>query len=411
MVGRDKIMKDINEIQKGEELKLKTIKTIKTDALTLNPGERKVNVSFNEPVFGKINFLQKDDEGESAGSVDESMLSEEEKQQVEEFVKQINVADIKIVNSYGANAQRKISTFSTSIIETVTTKEFGDVGNSLRELRAAINSTIVPEKKGILRFFQKGKQKATYIISNYESAESNIKKIEKDLQHHQQVLTKDIYIYEQMYDMNLEFYKKLTMYIIAGKKALKLARSTRLEELRNKAETTQDQLTIQLYRDYDDACKRFEKRIFDLETTRLVSIQMAPQIRLLQNAEQEEVDKLRANIINTIPLWRNQMVLALGIDHSRRALDAQSAITQMANEMFRRNAETLKQGAIDATIASEKAIVDVKTLEQVNADIIISINEVVKIHEEGSKRRNEAQGELAKMENDLKKALIEAGSR
>ena len=404
-------MKDINEIQKGEELKLKTIKTIKTDALTLNPGERKVNVSFNEPVFGKINFLQKDDEGESAGSVDESMLSEEEKQQVEEFVKQINVADIKIVNSYGANAQRKISTFSTSIIETVTTKEFGDVGNSLRELRAAINSTIVPEKKGILRFFQKGKQKATYIISNYESAESNIKKIEKDLQHHQQVLTKDIYIYEQMYDMNLEFYKKLTMYIIAGKKALKLARSTRLEELRNKAETTQDQLTIQLYRDYDDACKRFEKRIFDLETTRLVSIQMAPQIRLLQNAEQEEVDKLRANIINTIPLWRNQMVLALGIDHSRRALDAQSAITQMANEMFRRNAETLKQGAIDATIASEKAIVDVKTLEQVNADIIISINEVVKIHEEGSKRRNEAQGELAKMENDLKKALIEAGSR
>lgn len=401
-------MKDVNEIQNGEELK---IKAIKTDALTLNPDERKINLSFNEPAFGKMNFLKKDDEGESAGSVDESMLSEEEKQQVEEFVKQINVADIKMVNSYGANAQRKISTFSTSITETVTTKEFGDVGNSLRELRVAISSTTVPEKKGILGFFQKGKQKATYIISNYESAESNIKKIEKDLQHHQQVLTKDIYIYEQMYDMNLEFYKELTMYIIAGKKALKLARSTRLEELRNKAEATQDQLTIQLYRDYDDACKRFEKRIFDLETTRLVSIQMAPQIRLLQNAEQEEVDKLRSDIINTIPLWRNQMVLALGIDHSRRALDAQSAITQMTNEMFRRNAETLKQGAIDAAIASEKAIVDVETLEKVNADIITSINEVVKIHEEGSKRRNEAQEELAKMENDLKKALIEAGSR
>ena len=401
-------MKDINEIQNGEELK---IKTIKTDALTLNPDERKINLSFNEPTFGKMNFLKKEDEGESAGSVDESMLSEEEKQQVEEFVKQINVADIKMVNSYGANAQRKISTFSTSITENVTTKEFGDVGNSLRELRAAISSTTVPEKKGILGFFQKGKQKATQIISNYESAESNIKKIEKDLQHHQQVLTKDIYIYEQMYHMNLEFYKELTMYIIAGKKALKLAKSTRLEELRNKAEATQYQLTIQLYRDYDDACKRFEKRIFDLETTRLVSIQMAPQIRLLQNAEQEEVDKLRTDIINTIPLWRNQMVLALGIDHSRRALDAQSAITQMTNEMFRRNAETLKQGAIEAAIASEKAIVDVETLEKVNADIITSINEVVKIHEEGSKRRNEAQEELAKMEKDLKKALIEAGSQ
>lgn len=401
-------MKDINEIQNREELKLKTIKT---DALMLNPDERKINLSFNEPSFGKMNFLKNDDERESAGSVDESMLSEEEKQQVEDFVKQINVADIKMVNSYGANAQRKISTFSTSITETVTTKEFGDVGNSLRELKAAISSTTVPEKKGILGFFQKGKQKVTYIISNYESAESNIKKIEKDLQHHQQVLTKDIYIYEQMYDMNLEFYKELTMYIIAGKKALKLARSTRLEELRNKAKATQDQLTIQLYRDYDDACKRFEKRIFDLETTRLVSIQMAPQIRLLQNAEQEEVDKLRSDIINTIPLWRNQMVLALGIDHSRRALDAQSAITQMTNQMFRRNAETLKQGAIDAAIASEKAIVDVETLEKVNADIITSINEVVKIHEEGSKRRNEAQEELAKMENDLKNALIEAGSR
>lgn len=402
------MMADTNEMQKESEAKMKTIKA---DALTLNPDEGKINLSFAEPVFGKMTSLENDDADESAGSVDESMLSEEEKKQVEEFVKQIDVSDLRTVNSYGANAQRKISTFSTSITETVKTKDFGEVGDCLKELRVAISSTTAPEKKGILGFFQRGKQKVTYMISNYESAETNIKKIEKDLQHHQQVLTKDVYIYEQMYNMNLEFYKELTMYIIAGKKALKAARNTKLEDLRRKAEATQDQLTIQLYRDYDNACKRFEKRIFDLETTRLVSIQMAPQIRLLQNAEQEEVDKLRSDIINTIPLWRNQMVLALGIDHSRRALDAQSAITEMTNEMFRRNAETLKQGAIDAAIASEKAIVDVETLEKVNTDIITSINEVVKIHEEGSRRRNEAQAELVKMENDLKKALIEAGSR
>lgn len=402
------MMAGTNEMQRKSEAKMETIKA---DALTLNPDEGNINLSFAEPAFGKIASLQDDDADESAGSVDESMLSEEEKQQVEEFVKQIDVSDLRMVNSYGANAQRKISTFSTSITGTVKTKDFGEIGDCLKELRVAISSTTVPEKKGILGFFQRGKQKVTSMISNYESAETNIKKIEKDLQRHQQVLTKDVYIYEQMYNMNLEFYKELTMYIIAGKKALKVAKNTKLEEMRRKAESTQDQLNIQLYRDYDNACKRFEKRIFDLETTRLVSIQMAPQIRLLQNAEQEEVDKLRSDIINTIPLWRNQMVLALGIDHSRRALDAQTAITQMTNEMFRRNAETLKQGAIDAAIASEKAIVDVETLEKVNTDIIASINEVVKIHEEGSRRRNEAQTELAKIENDLKKALIEAGSR
>lgn len=181
--------------------------------------------------------------------------------------------------------------------------------------------------------------------------------------------------------------------------------------MRNKADRTQDQLDVQLYRDYEDACKRFEKRIYDLETTRLVSIQMAPQIRLLQNTDQEVADKLRSDVINTIPMWRNQMVLALGIEHSRRALNAQSAVTDMTNEMFRRNAETLKQGAIDAALASEKALVDVETLKKVNADIITSINEVVKIHEEGTKKRSEAQAELAKIEDELKQALMQAGQK
>ena len=386
--------------------------SVKAPTLTLNSEERIIPDFFGEPSLSGSDVSDITGEGEyAAGSVAESQLSEDERKQIEEFCKQIDVTDVKLVNSYGAGAQKGIAAFSSQITGNVKTKEFGDVGDSLRELRVAISSTVVPEKKGLIGLFQKGKQKAAYLIANYESAENNIRKIEKDLQRHQQVLTKDVYVFDQMYDMNLEFYKELTMYIIAGKKALEKARSTKLVELRKTAEKTQDQLDIQKYRDYDDACKRFEKRVFDLESTRLVSIQMAPQIRLLQNADQEVVDKLRSDIINTIPLWRNQMVLALGIEHSRRALDAQSAVTEMTNEMFRRNAETLKQGAIDAALASERAIVDVETLKKVNADIIASINEVVKIHEEGTKRRTEAQVELAKIEDELKSALLEAGSR
>lgn len=382
---------------------------VKAPKLTLGGEERKIDMSFMEPSLATV--VPESDAPVSAGTVDESMLSPDEKKQVEEFVNQIDVADVKLVNAYGAGAQKGISTFSASITNHVKPKAFGEVGDSLRELRAAISSTVAPEKKGIFGLFQKGKEKVTYLISNYESAETSIQKIERDLQKHQQILTKDVFVFDQMYNMNLEFYKELTMYIIAGKKALEKARYTRLAELRTKAEMTQDQLDIQLYRDYEDACKRFEKRIFDLETTRLVSIQMAPQIRLLQQADQEVVDKLRADVINTIPLWRNQMVLALGIEHSRRALDAQSAVTEMTNEMFRRNAESLRQGAIDAALASERSIIDIETLRKINSEIITSINEVVRIHEEGSKKRMEAQEELVKIEDELKSALLAAGSK
>ena len=381
---------------------------VKAPKLTLDPDEKQYDIPFTEPSLGKTEGF--DENTASAGTVDESMLSEDEKKQVEEFVKQIDVADIRMVNSYGVGAQRGIANFSTSITGTVKTKEFGDVGDSLRELRVAINSTMVPEKKGLLGLFQKGKQKATYLIANYETAEGNIKKIERDIQRHQQLLMKDVYVFDQMYDMNLGFYKELTMYIIAGKKALEKARRTKLGELREKAESSQDQLDVQMYRDYNDACQRFEKRIYDLETTRLVSIQMAPQIRLLQNANQQVVDKLRADVINTIPLWRNQMVLALGIEHTTRALNAQSALDEMTNEMFRRNAETLKQGAIDAATAADRGIVDIETLRKVNADIITSINEVVKIHEESAQKRAEASEELTKIEDELKQALMDAGS-
>mgnify|MGYP002587547938 FL=1 len=382
----------------------------KAPTLTLDPDEVKYDMSFMEPSLKK-NMPAEETKAAAAGAVDESMLSEDEKRQVETFVKQIDISNIKLVNSDGASAQKGISGFSVSITKNVKTKDFGDIGDSLRELETAIKSTTTSEKKGLLGLFKKGKQKVASLIANYESAETNIKKIEKDLQKHQMALTKDIFVFNQMYDMNLDFYKELTMYIIAGKKALGQAKSTKLVELQEKADTTRDQLDVQMYRDYADACTRFEKRLAELEMTRLLSIQMAPQIRLLQNADQEVVDKLRSDILNTIPAWRNQMVLALGIEHTTRALNAQNALDEMTNELFRKNAETLKQGAIDAALASERSIVDVETLKKINADIITSIDEVVKIHEEGSQKRAEAQEELVKIETELKDALLKAGSR
>lgn len=388
------------------------LKNIESSELTLDGESRKIDLSFMEPELKNVKMKVVDNSSQiAAGSVDESMLSESEKKQVEEFVKKVDITDVKLVNSYGSGAQRGISTFSSSITGTVKTKDFNEVGDSLRELKVAINSSITQPKKGLFGLFQKEKQKINYVIANYENAETSIKSIEKDLKKHQQQLMKDVFIYDQMYTMNLEFYKELTMYIIAGKKALELAKGDKLDELREKADTTQDQLDVQAYNDYLSSCKRFEKRVYDLETTRLVSIQMAPQIRLLQNANQDVVDKLHSDVINTIPLWRNQMVLTLGIEHTTRALNAQSAIDEMTNEMFRRNAETLKQGAIDAARASESSIIDIETLQKVNDDIITSINEVVKIHEEGTKRRSEAQVELAQIEDKLKHALLEAGSR
>ena len=394
----------------NREVMNQEMSNVEAPTLTLDSEERKIDLSFMEPTYGKMDSSSSNS-GISAGATDESMLSDAERKQVDEFVKKIDISKIQMVNSYGAAAQKGISTFASSLTKSVKTKEFGEIGDSLRELRVAISSTTTPEKKGLLGLLKKGKQKATYFISNYQSAETNIQKIEKDLKQHQKVLTQDVFIFDKMYDMNIQFYKELTMYIIAGKKALEIAKSTKLIELKEKADSTLDPLDVQNFRDYEDACKRFERRIFDLETTRLVSIQAAPQIRLLQNADQELVDKLRSDVINTIPLWRNQMVLALGIEHTTRALNAQSAVDEMTNEMFRRNAETLKQGAIDAAIASERAIVDVETLRKVNADIIASINEVVKIHEEGSRRREDAEEEMAKIESELKEALLEAGQR
>lgn len=291
------------------------------------------------------------------------------------------------------------------------TYDLGEVGDSLKELTIALDATTEPEKKGILGVFQKAKRGIDSIRANYVKAESNVDRIEKDLLKHREVLEQDISMYQQMYELNVQYYKELTMYIIAGKKALDHAKKTKLIELKSKAEQSDKQEDVQAYRDYEDLCHRFEKKLSDLEITRVISIQSAPQVRMLQNNDREMLDKLQSSLANTIPLWRNQLVLSLGIEHTNRALAAQTALADKTNELLRKNAETLKMATIETAKQSERPIVDIDTLKQCNRDLITSINEVVKIHEQGEVQRAKAQEELIKIEEELKQTMLEAGKR
>ena len=339
------------------------------------------------------------------------MLSNDEKEMVAQFANEIDIANAKQVIQYGSSAQKSISDFSVTILGKVKTSELGDVGDALKELTVALDATTEPEKKGFLGIFQKAKRGIDSIKANYAKAETNVSRIEKDLEKHQVVLTQDVEMFEQMYDLNLQYYKELTMYIIAGKKALDKARGEQLEVLRQKAEATQLQEDVENYNKYVNLCNRFEKKLHDLELTGVIAMQVAPQIRLLQDNDQEMLEKIQSSLINTIPLWRHQMVLALGIENTQRALSAQNMITEKTNELLTRNAETLKVATVETAKEAERSVVDIATLKRCNQQLISSINEVVKIHEQGAKKRQDAEVELVKVEEELKRALLEAGSR
>ena len=345
----------------------------------------------------------------AAGSIDESMLSEEEREMVDQFAREIDIENVDQIVNYGIKAQTNISSFSSSILKKVKTYDLGEVGDSLKELTIALDATTEPEKKGILGVFQKAKRGIGSIRANYAKAESNVDRIEKDLIKHRDVLNQDIAMYQQMYELNVQYYKELTMYIIAGKKALEQAKSTKLQELKQRAEQSEKQEDVQAYRDFEDLCHRFEKKLADLEITRVISIQSAPQVRMLQNNDRELMDKLQSSLANTIPLWRNQLVLSLGIEHTSRALAAQGALADKTNELLKKNSETLKMATVETAKQSERPIVDIATLKQCNRDLISSINDVVKIHEQGTVQRVKAQEELVKIEEELKQAMLEAG--
>ena len=337
-------------------------------------------------------------------------LSESEKKAVDEFITKIDVMDQNLVLQYGAKAQNKISAFSDNILEDVKTKDIGDTGELLANLVGEIksfNSSIGTSKKGIFKLFNSAKKEISTIIAKYNKIEKNVDTIENSLEKNKVTLLKDIALFDTMYDKNLEYFKEISLYIIAGERKLEELKNKTLPAAKAKFEETHEQLDAQKIQDLENQINRFEKKIYDLKTTRIISIQMAPQIRLLQNNDAELVEKIQSSITNTIPLWKNQMVLALGINNSKKALESQQAVSNLTNDMLKKNSETLKQGSIEIAEEAEKAIIDIETLKKTNQDLIETIDNVIKIHEEGHAKRMEAEAELENIEKELKSKLIE----
>ena len=342
--------------------------------------------------------------------VDESMLTEQEKKAVDDFAKKIDIKDTNVVLNYGVAAQKSVATFSENALSSVRNKDLGEVGETLSNLVVEVKGFGQEEKKGFAGLFRKQKDKLELMRAQYGKAETSVNRIVSELEKHQVTLMKDIAMLDQMYEMNLKYYKELTMYIIAGKKRLAEVRSGELEELRKKAEASGLAEDAQAYNDYAQKCERFEKKLHDLELTRMVSLQMGPQTRLLQNNDTLMVEKIQSSLVNTIPLWKSQMVLALGMEHSRQATAAQSAVAQTTNELLKKNADMLKMGTIATAKEAERSIVDIETLQHTNEQLVSTLDEVVNIQREGAQKRKEAEVELGRIEGELKQKLMELRS-
>ena len=339
--------------------------------------------------------------------VDESMLTEQEKKAVDDFAKKIDITDTNLVLNYGVAAQKSVATFSENALSSVRNKDLGEVGETLSNLVVEVKGFGQEEKKGFAGLFRKQKDKLELMRAQYGKAETSVNRIVSELEKHQVTLMKDIAMLDQMYELNLKYYKELTMYIIAGKKRLAEVRSGELEELRKKAEASGLAEDAQAYNDYAQKCDRFEKKLHDLELTRMVSLQMGPQTRLLQNNDTLMVEKIQSSLVNTIPLWKSQMVLALGLEHSRQATAAQSAVTEMTNSLLKKNADMLKMGTIETAKEAERSVVDIQTLQHTNEQLISTLDEVMKIQTEGAQKRREAEAELGRIKGELKQKLLE----
>ena len=371
--------------------------------------ELKVENKEDEKVTELVNSEKKITEEKIEKSLNYDELSEAEKKAVDEFNAKIDVYDSTQILQYGAAAQNKISNFSDSILEDVKTKGAGETGELLADLVGQIKSfdSSIGPKKGLGKLFYSVKREFNTILAKYNKIEKNVDTIEKGLDKSKIQLLKDISIFDEMYKKNLEFFKEISLYIIAGERKLEELRNEVLPELKKKAEETNDQINIQKVQDMEAQINRFEKKIYDLKTTRIISIQMAPQIRMLQNNDAELVEKVQSSITNTIPLWKNQMVLALGITNAKRTLEQQRAVSNLTNDMLVKNSETLKQGSIDIAKESERAIVDIETLKKTNKDLIETLDTVLKIHEEGRVKRAQAEEELQNIEKELKDKILE----
>ena len=374
-----------------------------------------LKINFDEKKNKKVEALvdeAKVTEEKIEDSLNYDLLSQEEKDAIEEFNSKLDVNDNAQIIQFGAAAQNKISKFSDEVLENVKTKDTGEVGTELAKLVAELksfdNAVVDAENMNVLeKVFSSVKKEVDKLIAKYTKVEKNVDSIEASLEKHKLNMLKDITLFDSMYEKNLDYFKEVSLYIIAGEKKLEELRNVTLPELEKKAQESGDQLDVQKVNDMRNIINRFEKKIYDLKTTRLISIQMAPQIRLLQSNEAELVEKIQSSLTNTIPLWKNQMVLALGINRAKVALEAQTSVTNLTNEMLKKNSETLKQGSIKIAEESERAIVDIETLRKTNQDIIETLNKVVEIHENGRIKRQESEKELVLLEKELKEKLLE----
>ena len=343
--------------------------------------------------------------------LDENLLNDAEKQAVEAFSKKIDLTDSNLILQYGAAAQKNVASFSENALNSVRTKDLGEVGKSLSELVVELKGFgEEEEKKGLFGLFKKTGSKLEAMKAQYAKVESNVDKIARELEQHQVTLLKDVAMFDQMYELNLKYYKELTMYILAGKKKLEDMRAGELPALKAKAEQSGAQEDAQAYNDMVQMCERFEKKLYDLELTRNISLQMGPQIRLLQNNDTMMAEKIQSTIVNTIPLWKNQMVLALGLAHSQQAMQAERAVTDMTNDLLKKNAEALKMGTIETAKESQRGVVDIETLQQTNKSLIETLDELNKIQSEGRAKRAAAEQELNRIEDELKAKMMEIRS-
>ena len=346
-----------------------------------------------------------------ADTVDAMMevLTDAEKQAIKDFAEKIDITDANIVLQYGAGAQKNISDFSAAALGNVRTKDMGEVGDMLGDLVVELKGLKIDpeEKKGFLGLFKKAGNQIASLKAQYDKAEVNVNRISEELEKHQIVLLKDVAMLDKMYELNQAYFKELSMYILAGKEKLATERATTLIELKEKAEKSGLPEDAQAYNDFVNMCNRFEKKLHDLELTRMISIQMSPQIRLIQNNDSLMVEKIQTSLANTIPLWKSQMVLALGMAHSKQAMEAQREVTDVTNELLRKNSEMLKTGSIDIAIEAERGIVELDTLKQTNQNLIDTLEEVRRIQTEGSQKRREAEVELGRIEAELKNKLLE----
>ena len=341
--------------------------------------------------------------------VEDTPLSPEEQKMVNDFAEKIDITNSQMVLQYGAASQKKLSDFSETALSRVKTKDMGETGELITDLISELQGfdATTEQPKGIFGFFKKTSNSIEQLKTRYDSADKNVERIKAQLEDHQVTLMKDITMLDKMYELNLVYFKELTMYILAGKKKLAEVRANDLKAAQEKAQRTQLPEDAQAARDLADLCDRFEKKLYDLELTRNVSIQMGPQIRLIQSNDTMMAEKIQTTIVNTIPLWKNQMVLALGIAHSQQAMQAERAVTDATNELLKKNAATLKQGTIEIAKESERGIVDIETLQQTNKQLIETLDELNKIRADGKAKRANAEQELGRIEGELRQKMLE----